>query len=215
MLDARVRQNIVEELAFEPGIDASHIEVEVKGGIATLSGTVGSCREKKLAEEAVTRLRGIRGIRQTLKVVPGQADAVSDDLIRQRAEKALRWSGVLKGNSIEISVKDGCVTLVGEAAWRYQKDAAVECVCNLVGVTDVVAAIAIAPQASHGDAKRRMEAALKRDANVEANGIRVSIRDGKVVLSGRVYDWPERRAAERVAWASPGVHTVEDRIVLE
>lgn len=215
MLDARLRQNVLDKLAFEPSIDASNLDVHARKGIVTPSGTVCSCREKRVAEEAVARLRGIRGIRQSIRVVPRQSDKVADEIILDRATKALRWSGLLDGDDIEVSVRDGCVTLTGAVAWHHRKEAAVECVCNLVGVIDVVDRIATVRRPCQSDVKHRIEAALRRDANVEAHGIRVAVQDGKVVLAGRVYDWPERHAAERVAWASPGIHTVEDRILLD
>ena len=63
------------------------------------------------------------------------------------------------------------------------------------------------------DVKKRIEDALKRNAEVEAQAIKVAVLDGgKVRLDGRVHAWSERRAAEQAAWAAAGVHAVEDHI---
>ncbi len=56
----------------------------------------------------------------------------------------------------------------------------------------------------------RIEKALARDAELEAAGIRVQVAQDKVTLEGRVHSLYEKRAAERAAWAAPGVRAVED-----
>ena len=63
-----------------------------------------------------------------------------------------------------------------------------------------------------GDLKNRIEAALKRHAELEARQISVSTKDGSVVLEGSVHSWAEREEAEAAVWASPGIRTVEDRL---
>lgn len=60
----------------------------------------------------------------------------------------------------------------------------------------------------------RIEDALKRNAEVEAKAINVTVSDGKVRLDGKVHTWAERSATVRAAWAAPGVHLVEDRIMI-
>ena len=62
--------------------------------------------------------------------------------------------------------------------------------------------------------KKRIEDALRRNAEVEANAIRVEVRDGKVRLEGKVNTWAQRRAAERAAWSAPGVRSVEDLLTI-
>ena len=65
-----------------------------------------------------------------------------------------------------------------------------------------------------GYVKKRIQDALKRNAEVEAKGIRIDVLDGIVTLEGRVKAWPERDAAERAAWSAPGVKAVVDRITV-
>ncbi len=212
MLDARLLRNVLDELAYEPDLDASGIEVDVTDGIATLSGTVASCRERKLAEDATARLRGIRGIRQTITVELPETARVSDDLLQKRATKALGWNGLVPSDAIKVSVENGQVILEGKVEWHGQKAAALDCVRNLAGVRELVDRVAIVPCSTRADIGRTIENALRRQASVEAHGIRISIKDGRAVLAGHVHDWSQRRSAERIAWGAPGVHTVEDRI---
>lgn len=83
---------------------------------------------------------------------------------------------------------------------------------GLAGVVGVANQIEITPRASVPDVKQRIEDALKRDAETDAQAIRVHVSDGRVTLEGKVKAWSERQAAERAAWSSPGVRMVEDRI---
>jgi len=59
-----------------------------------------------------------------------------------------------------------------------------------------------------------VEDALKRDAELDAQAIRVNVVDGTVTLEGKVKAWFERRVAEKAAWSAPGVRAVDDRIAV-
>ena len=63
--------------------------------------------------------------------------------------------------------------------------------------------------------KSKIDSALKRHAEIDANAIGVSVQNGnKVVLEGTVGTWGERRAVEDAAWSAPGVASVEDRLTM-
>lgn len=62
--------------------------------------------------------------------------------------------------------------------------------------------------------REKIEAALKRSAEVDARRINVTAEDGKVILRGNVHSWTERQAAARAAWAAPGVTHVEDDLAI-
>ena len=85
---------------------------------------------------------------------------------------------------------------------------------GLAGVSGVSNIIDLKPRVSVSDVKKRIQDALKRNAEVEAKGIRIDVLDGIVTLEGRVKAWPERDAAERAAWSAPGVKAVVDRITV-
>ena len=65
------------------------------------------------------------------------------------------------------------------------------------------------------DTVARVDAALKRSAEVDAHRITVEVEGGKVILRGKVRSWAERDEAAREAWAAPGVWTVENFITVE
>jgi osmotically-inducible protein OsmY len=212
MDDMALRQNVIDELEFEPIIDAAQIGVAVERGVVTLTGHVPTYAEKVTAEDAVWRVKGVRGIAQEIEVRPLGANETADDEIAQRALDSLCWSTLIPHSAIQIKVQDGWVTLNGKVDWNYQRAEAQKAVSRLAGVKGFYNNIEVLPHVSAADLKRRIDAALKRNAEVEAEAIRVEVKDGKVTLEGRVNSWSERRAAERAAWSAPGVCAVDDRI---
>jgi len=66
--DARVFEDICDRLTIDPRIDASDIEVDVKGAEVTLRGSVHTREEKRYAEDLVERVMGVRDVNNHLKV---------------------------------------------------------------------------------------------------------------------------------------------------
>ena len=212
MQDTKLRQDVIDELEFEPSIEAASIGVTAKDGVVTLSGHVTSYAEKIAAERATRRVKGVRAIAQEIEVrYPGSA-RTADDEIATRALNALKWIAAVPHEDIKVTVNHGLVTLSGEVAWHYQSDAAENAVRGLIGVTGVANSIALKPQARAVDVKKKIEDALRRHAEVEAKSIRVNVINDKVTLEGTVDNWDERMAVENAAWSAPGVRMVEDRL---
>jgi osmotically-inducible protein OsmY len=214
MNDSSLRQDIIDELDFEPGINAANIGVAVDDGVVTLTGHVSTYAQKAIAERAVRRVKGVKGIAQEIEVRLFGTNKTADDEIAKRALTTINWNTVIPENAVQVKVQNGWVTLTGEVHWHYQKTAAADAISRLAGVAGVHNNIEVKPYASAFDVKKRIEDALKRNAEVEANAIRVDVTGGKVILQGKVNAWAERRAAERAAWSAPGVQTVEDRIIV-
>ncbi len=81
-------------------------------------------------------------------------------------------------------------------------------------MTGISNLIELRPRVSAGDVKKHIESSVKRNAELEGKSIRVSIKGNKVILEGNVRTWYERRLAERAAWSTPGVTSVEDRLTI-
>lgn len=215
MSDITLRQDIIDELEFEPSIDAADIGVAVENGIATLTGHVPTYSQKVTVENVVGRVKGVKGIAQEIEVRPFGTNRMADDEIAKRAVHSIGWNTSVPDNAVQVKVQSGWVTITGTVDWQYQKQAAANAVRDLAGVIGVSNQIAIKQRASASDVKKRIEDALKRNAETEAQAITVNVlEDGRVRLEGRVHAWSERRAAEQAAWSAPGVSMVEDRIAI-
>lgn len=212
MSDKTLKHAVEEELDWEPSIDSEHIGVTVEDGVVTLSGHVGTYAEKFTAEKAAKRVKGVRAIAQEIEIRFPNDKKTSDDQIAKRALDIIAWDSTIPKDKVLVKVQNGFVTLSGEVDWFYQRDDAEHAVGKLAGIKGLSNEIRIKPKAYAYDIKERIETALKRNAEFEADSIKVSVLDGRVTLDGKVKAWYERDLAERTAWSAPGVVSVVDHI---
>lgn len=212
MSDLKIRRDILDELEFDPSIDAATIGVSVENGVVTLSGHVKSYAEKTAAEAVARRVKGVRAIAEEIDVRWPEQKRHADDEIAARALDIISWDTALPGGAIDVKVQHGWVTLSGEVRWHFQRMAAENAVKKLGGVVGVTNALTIRQLVGTSDIKDRIERALQRNAEIEADRIRVRVSDTKVVLEGDVHAWNERQAAEQAAWSVPGVAIVENHL---
>jgi osmotically-inducible protein OsmY len=213
MNDKELRNNVIDELEFEPSIDASSIGVAAENGVVTLTGHVSSYWQKSAAERAVWRVKGVKAIAEEIEVRFSTDKKRGDDQIAQRAVDLLDWDASVPDGAIRVKVHDGWVHLEGEVNWQFQRQAAEADVRKLSGVVGVINNITLKQTVQTPDVRKRIEDALKRHAEVEAAKISINVLgNGSVKLEGKVDSWDERRAVERAVWSTPGVRTVDDHI---
>jgi osmotically-inducible protein OsmY len=214
MSDTLIRQDVLDELDFDPRVNAAHIGVVVDKGVVTLTGHVGSYAEKLAVERIAQRVKGVRAIAQEIEVrYPGDK-RTSDDEIATRAANMLGWT-VIVPKGIQVKVQDGWITLNGQVDWHFERDAAERELRRLSGVAGIVNNITLKAHVQAKDVKRKIEDALKRNAETEAGRVSVSVLDnGKVALNGQVHDWQERNAIGWAAWSAPGVKSVENNVTI-
>jgi osmotically-inducible protein OsmY len=199
--DNQLQQDVLDELEFEPRVKAAHIGVVAKASVVTLTGFVTSNGVKAIAEEIEVRL----------PVDKKRAD----DEIAERAVRILHWDELVPDDRIAIKVENGMVTLAGTVDWQHQKSEAEYDVRKLSGVVAVINQLHVKSAAAASEVKGQIERALRRNAQVEASGIRVETSGGSVTLKGKVHDWFERDLIERAAWSVAGVTEVHDRLTVE
>ena len=212
--DSQLQQDVIAELKWEPSVNAAQIGVEVKDGIVTLAGHVGSYAEKWDAERAAQRVSGVKALAIEMDVkLDGSSKRIDADIARS-AQNALQWMTYLPKDSVKVMVEDGWITLSGEVEWEYQRQTAAGAVRYLMGVKGVSQNIAIKTKVSLSAIKSDIEAALKRRAHDDAQQIAVEVRGADVTLTGKVHSWSERDLATHSAWGTPGVRNVVNNITV-
>jgi osmotically-inducible protein OsmY len=205
-------QDVRTELGWEPTLQGAQIGVAVADGTVTLTGQVGSLAAKAMAEKAVKRVEGVKAVVLALAVQPPVGQLPDEDISRVIGN-TFHWHCDIPDQAIRVQVKKGWVTLEGHVEWPYQKHAAEKVVQYILGVQGIINRIAV--QLRDGkEIRATILDALRRNAVLEANRVNVEVDGSKVILKGWVHSWMERRAIEKVAWAAPGVTSVEDDLVV-
>jgi osmotically-inducible protein OsmY len=209
--DTQLRQDVLDELEWEPSIDANQIGVAVHNGVVTLTGSVPSYTERLAAERAAGRVSGVRAIAEEIEVKLPSSSQRNDTEIAEAVANALKWNPLVK-QPIKVRVEDGVVTLTGDADWNFERDSAKHAVENLTGVRRIVNLIKVHARPSVAGVKEKIEKAFERAANLDAAQIQVETHAGEVTLKGKVRSWIETRDAENAAWAAPGVTKVNNQL---
>jgi len=216
MTDQQIQRAVLDELGWDARVRPNEIGVAVKDGVVALTGWVDSYTKKWAAEEAAHRVRGVKAVANDIEVRLPVSSERTDTDIAAAAVRALQWEAGLPADKIDVTVSKGWVTLRGEVEWQYQRMDAERSVRRLTGVRGVSNLIAIRPSVhpSPEELKHKIEQALVRSAETDAQRIKVEVQGSKVILKGTVRAWAERQEAERVAWLAPGVTAVENKIAL-
>lgn len=216
--DNELRNDVMEEIRWDPmlGKEASQIGVTAHEGVVTLSGQVETYSMKLAAERAAQRVNGVKVVAVDLEVRLLKGNARNDTDIAEAVRNALKWHSLVNEEHIKIKVEDGFVTLTGTADWDYQKKAAQVAVQDLIGVRSVTNNIQVKARITDAkDIKRKISSAFHRHATIDSSSISVDISGSKATLNGKVRSWAEKRDAEDVAWAAPGILAVDNKIEID
>ena len=210
--DLALKAHVEEQLSLDPVLDAASIGVSVSDAVVTLHGNVSSYWQRHVAEEIVMRIHGARALVNELEVrLPSDSERRDEDIARTAAS-ALLWHSAIPEDRIKLEVSSGWVTLRGEVDWHYQRVAAERAVRDMMGVRGVSNQITVANKALKAEIRGRIHEALKRNAIMNAQGVKVEVQGDMAVLSGTVQTLQRRMDAERAAWNVPGIARVENKI---
>ena len=214
----QLRLDVSSELKWDPQLKSisGEIGVACNDGVVTLSGTVDNYALKFAAERAAQRVRGVKVIAVDIEIKPEKAHQYTDTQIAVAIEHALKWHSAVNEEKIDIKVENGWVYLKGKVNWEFERKTAEHAVRNIIGVKGITNNIEIAPiRISINQLKEDIASAFDRNAKIDSKTINVEANERKVILKGKVRSWFEKEEAERIAWSSPGVMSVDNQIAVE
>jgi osmotically-inducible protein OsmY len=213
--DSQIQKDVIEQLKWEPFLNASEIGVSVKNGIVTLSGQVDSYSKKLSAENAAKKIAGVKAIAEDIQIGVSPAYNKTDTEIAEAVLNALKWHSAVQEEKIKIKVENGNVRLDGEVEWDYQRTSAKSAIENLTGVRSVINLITVKPKVTASDIQQKISSAFHRSATIDSGKITAEITGSRVILRGTVRSFAEKDDAEIAAWNAPGVTSVESKLEIE
>ena len=139
--DTEIARAIRHALEWDVWVADQAIQTTVSDGWVTLEGTVSSLRERSDAEHAINKLVGVRGVTNKLEVEP-QVSAID---VRHMIQEALERRADHEADRIQITVRDGVVTLTGKVRNYGEKRAIIGAVSHAPGVSSVADQLRITP----------------------------------------------------------------------
>jgi len=223
--DSEIRAEIEGALRWNALVDDAMIDVAVNNGEATLSGTVGSAAEKRLARDDAFVV-GVRTVNaEDLTVARWARDEDlrkakyidrSDDEIANAVNDALLYDPRVSSFKIDVSADNGVVALSGAVDNLAAKRAAAQDARNTVGVWRVKNNVIVRDeQYTDAEIERHIEDALLRNATVNRFDVTVNVIDGEAILTGSVDSYFEKMEADSVASTVQGVREVSNRLNVE
>lgn len=213
--DAEIQKCVMDELKYQPFLQAAEIGVAVKDGVVTLSGEVDYFNQKLTAERVTKNIAGVKAIAEDIQVGRSPATNRSDTDIAIAALNTLKWTSGVDEDRIQVRVENGMIRLEGETDWAYQRGLAENAVKNLTGVKSVTNLISIKQQPLPEQLEQKISAALHRSATLDSDKITVSVNGSEVTLNGQVRSLSEKDDAALAVWAAPGVYSVRNQLTVD
>lgn len=211
--DRQLQEAVLAEFIWEPSVNGGHIGVTAKDGIVTLTGHVENYLEKRAAEKAASRVKGVKGVAEEIKVELHSSMNRTDEEIAKAAVDRLSWEVTVPHDKIKVKVEGGLVTLSGEVDWHFQQQAAERSVRGLIGVIGVFNHTTIKPRADALNIGHDIDKALHRTW-FDPKTIKVTTQGGKVKLTGTVDTPFDRMVAGATAWGAIGATNVENDLIV-
>ena len=134
----RIESSAKKSYVFKTYLKSDDIKIHVtKDSIVTLTGKVSKWSHRSLAEETVAGLPGVKRVDNKLEADGGHPDEISDTWIGMKVKFMLMFHRNVSGFKTDVDVKDGIVTLHGQASTEAQKELTTEYANDVEGVKSV------------------------------------------------------------------------------
>ena len=150
--DNRIESSAKNSYVFKTYLQDDSIKTQSMDGVVTLTGTVREESHKSLAQETVASLPGVKSVDNQLELEGEQPAEYSDGWVMIKVKTALLFHRAVNGFKTEVDVKDGVVTLKGEALSAAQKELASEYAKDVAGVKDVRNEMTVSADANKDEA---------------------------------------------------------------
>ena len=223
--DSRIESSAAKSYVFKTYLKNDSIKTKSKDGVVTLTGTVAEASHKSLAQDTVESLPGVKSVDNRLKVKGESPAEHSDTWIGMKVKTALLFHRNVSASGTDVYVKDGVVTLQGEASSVAQKELTTEYAKDIDNVKEVKNEMTIAKTpAQPGETTSekiddasitaQVKASLMSHHSTSALKTSVSTTDGVVTLSGIAKNDAEKSLVTKLVTDINGVNSVINNMTI-
>jgi osmotically-inducible protein OsmY len=223
-MDSRIESSAKQSYLFRTYLQDDDIKVESRDGAVTLTGIVADNFNKSLAQETVAGLPGVKSGDNRLEVKGAPPTANSDAWLRDKVRGTLLFHRSVSARTTSVDVKDGIVTLRGNAANQAQKELTTEYAKDVEGIKDVKNEMTVTKASKKQTIGEKIDDAsittqvkmmLLYHRSTSALHTSVTTNDGMVTLVGNARNAAEVDMVTKLARDVDGVTGVNNRMTIE
>jgi osmotically-inducible protein OsmY len=224
-MDSSIESSAKKSYVFKTYLKNDDIKIQSKDGAVTLTGTVSEESHKSLAEETVASLPGVKSVDNKIELKGERPAENSDAWLITKVKAALLFHRSVSGIKTEVNVKDGIVTLQGEAPSQAQKDLTTEYAKDVEGVKNVNNEMTVGKTSKKArtagdkidDASitAQVKMTLLYHRSTSALKTSVTTKKGVVTLGGKAKTSGEKDLATKFANDVNGVKEVKNRMTID
>jgi hyperosmotically inducible protein len=223
--DAQIVSSAKDSYNWKTYLKGDDIKIESKDGVVTLTGTVAEGSHKSLAAETVESLPGVKSVDNQLIVKGAEPNTNSDAWIADKVKVTLMFHRSTNGVNTDVSVKDGKVTLRGDAASQASKDLTTEYAKGIDGVKDVDNQMTVSSEKTttqkvtgnidDASITAQVKYALLSNRSTSVLKTKVTTKNGAVTLSGKAKNKAEITLVTKLVKDINGVKSVNNQMTIE
>lgn len=215
MSDEEIQKDVIEHLRWNARLGIKDLDVTVRDGTVILTGDVPTCKAKHSAETDCLHVVGVHTVQNKLAIVPA-GNIPTDDEVRMNLLDLLLWNGDVSSENVAVTISDGDVTLQGSVGSYWEKVEAEALASSVRGVRHIQNDLAVVPMHDMLDEEiaDAITSALERNRSANPQDIHITVRYGRVTLTGKVPTWCAYQAVLEAAKHTRGVVDVKAELEL-
>ncbi len=224
--DDRIESSAKKSYVFKTYLKEDDIKIDSKNGVVALTGIVSEESHKSLAQETVAGLPGVKSVDNRLEVKGERPAESSDAWLSAKVKTTLLFHRSVSGLKTGVNVKDGIVTVQGEATSEAQKELTTEYAKDVVGVKEVKNEMTVSKNSKKtprttsekiDDASitAQVKMALLFHRSTSAIGTKVETKHGVVTVSGKAANAAEKDLVTKLVNDVNGVKSVKNQMTIE
>lgn len=196
-MDDQIESSFKKSFVYKTYLKDEHIKIASKEGVVTLSGEVLDDAHKPMAGNTAEAITGVKSVDNQIVIREDRLPENSDTWIRMKVQTALVFHSNVSASKTDVSVKNGVVTLKGEASSSAKKELTTQYAKEVEGVKSVINTMKLAKPESMGekmdDASITAQVKMTLLLHSSTSAIRTSVttKDGVVTVSGKAQNAAE------------------------